>query len=101
MNRKELDFANDVTISDIYKCAIEVFGSGIAVPINNGHPCGWEWLDFEYVDNILKHKFDSNEISGGCGNGDYENLTLKEILFKTNGKFAFEVNRNTIDWDKD
>lgn len=102
MNRKELDFNDNKTISDIYNCANEVYGGGIAVPVDGGgHPCGWEWLDFEDVDNILEHEFEDYEISNGCSNGDYTDRTLKEILKMTNGKFAFEVNVNTIDWDKD
>ncbi|APR02553.1 hypothetical protein EXM90_19095 [Clostridium botulinum] len=101
MKRNELDFNDNITILDIYSCANEVFGEGIAVPVENGHPCGWEWLDFKFIDDILTDKFESSDISNGCGNGEYEDLTLKEILLKTNGKFAFEVNEYTINWDKD
>ena len=101
MSREELDFNKDETITEVFKCAKEVYGSGIAVPVEYGHPCGWEWLDFSNIDDILKDKFDDSDISNGCGVGEYTDLTLKEILLKTKGKFAFEVNVNTIDWDKD
>jgi len=97
----KLDFNDDKTILSIYNGANKVFGGGIAVPVENGHPCGWEWLDFKFIDDILIDKFESSDISNGCGNGEYEDLTLKEILLKTNGRFAFEVNTNTINWDKD
>lgn len=99
--RKDLNLDDDKTILDIYNCANEVYGGGIAVPVDGGHPCGWEWLDFEDVEDILKHEFEDYEISNGCSNGDYTDRTLKEILKTTNGKFAFEVNVNSIDWDKD
>lgn len=101
MNRKELDFNNDETIKDVYSCANEVFGGGIAVPSEDGHPCGWDWLEFEEVEDILTHTFEGYEISSGYGSEEYLNLTLRDILKITNGKFAFEVNRNTVNWDED
>lgn len=99
--RKDLNLDDDSIIVDIYNCAKEVYGGGIAVPVDGGHPCGWEWLDFEDVDDILTHNFEDYEISNGCGNGDYTDKTLKEILKSTNGQFAFEVNVSNINWDND
>lgn len=107
MNRKEMDFNDDKVVEQVYSCAKEVYGSGIAVPIEDWHPCGWEWIDFSDIDESdvdfdLKHyKFKCHNISNGFGSDEYEELTLKEILLKTKGKFAFEVNVNTIDWNKD
>ena len=101
MSRKDLNFNDDKTILDIFNCANEFYGCGIAVPITDGHPCGWEWLDFTNVENILEHQFEDYEISNGCGVGEYTGLILKKILIQTDGKFAFEVNVNSIDWDKD
>lgn len=101
MSRKELDFNKDETILDVFNCAKEVYGSGIAVPVENGHPCGWEWLDFKYIDDILHDKFEDSDVSDGYGSGTYTGLTLKEILNKTKGRFAFEVNVNNINWEQD
>jgi len=101
LSRKQLDFSSDEVIIDVLGCANGVYGGGIAVPIDGGHPCGWEWIDFKDVEDILEHKFEDCEISDGCSNGDFTDKTLKEILKITEGKFAFEVNRNSIDWETD
>lgn len=100
MNRQIIDFSKDEHIINVYNCAKEVYGHGIAIP-SNYHPCGWDWIDFESVEDILEHKFEGFDISNGCGNPAYEGDTLKQILLKTEGKFAFEVNVNNIDWYKD
>ena len=110
MSRKELNFDDNKIIEDIYKCAKEVYGNGIAVPVENGHPCGWEWLNFKNLGGAIDDDgysaleiwmFEDEDISNGCGTDCYYGLTLKEVLKKTNGKFAFEVNVNSIDWDND
>lgn len=104
MSRKDLNFKDDKIILDIFNCAKEVYGSGIAVPVYGGHPCGREWLGFENIDdedNILTYEFQDADISNGCSNGDYTDRTLKEILEITEGRFAFEVNTNNINWDED
>lgn len=98
--RENLDFSSDEAIQDIYDCAMNVYGKGIAIP-SNYHPCGWDWLDFTFVDDILEHEFQSFEISNSCGNPAYLFNTLKEILKKTNGEFAFEVNCFNINWYED
>lgn len=103
MKRSELNFNDDKVIIDVFKCATEVFGYGLAVP--SAHPCGWDWLDFSCIsndeDDILEYQFESYNISDGYGDGNYEGLTLREILIKTDGKFAFQTNRNNIDWNND
>lgn len=104
--RENLNFDNDRIIIDIYDCATEVYGKGIAVPtIRDGHPCGWDWLDFGEIFSedldILTYKFCDYDISKGFGCGEYEDKTLKEILKITNGRFAFEININNIDWYND
>lgn len=102
MKRSELNFNDDAVIIEIFECAVEVLGGGIAVPTST-HPCGWDWLDLEFIgkENILEHQFESSDISNGYGNSEYEGLTLREILLKTNGKFAFQVGCCTIDWEHD
>lgn len=104
MSRKDLNFKNDKTIVDIFNCAKEVYGYGIAVPVYDGHPCGWEWLGFENIDdkeNILTYEFEDADISNGCSSGDYIGRTLKGILEMTEGRFVFEVNTNNINWYED
>ena len=97
-----IDYKNDEIIKDIYECAMTVFGHGIAVP-SKEHPCGWDWLDFDMVDDrgILNYTFTNSDISDGChGVNDYEDLTLKKILEVTEGKFLFEINTN-VDWSEE
>lgn len=110
MSRKGLNFNDNQIIKDIYDCACEVYGNGIAVPTQSGHTCGWDWLDFSYIhekDNedseyhILNYKFEGGDVSNGCNSGDFVGLTLKQILEITEGKFAFEVNCNNVDWYED
>lgn len=101
MSRKGLNLDDDKTILDIYNYANEVYSGGIAVPVDGGHPCGWDWLDFDNVENILEHEFRKCEISNGCNNGEYVDRTLKEILTLTSRRFAFEVNANNVDWNED
>lgn len=97
--QKGVDYTSDEIIKEIYDCAMNVLGHGIAVPSNN-HPCGWDWIDFEYIDgDILEYKFNPNQISNGnYEDSEYDWLTLKEILIKANGKFLFEINCS-IDWE--
>jgi hypothetical protein len=110
VSRKKLNFDDTKVIEDIYKRAKEEYKNGIAVPVENGHPCGWEWLSFEYLGGAIEDDgyssldiwvFEDEDISNGCGTDCYYGLTLKEVLKKTNGRFAFEVNGNNIDWDND
>lgn len=98
--KKGIDYTSDEIIKAIYDCAMNVYCHGIAVPSNN-HPCGWDWLDFEYIDedNILEHEFSLSDISNGVyDEHDYESLTLKEILIETEGRFLFELNTR-ISWE--
>lgn len=103
IDRRNFNFDDDSLIQDIFNCAKEVYGAGIAIPVDGGHPCGWDWIDFSCMnkdDDILTYKFDNLDISNGCSNGDYVGKTLKEILKITEGKFAFEVG-SYINWYED
>lgn len=100
--KEGVDFKDSEVLKQIYTGAMEVFGQGIAIPSDN-HMCGWDWIDFEYVDNaeeILEYRFDSTDISNGIyGRHEFSGLTLKEILIKTKGRFLFEINCN-VDWEE-
>lgn len=94
----KIDYKDDGIIKEIYNCAMEVFSHGIAVP-SEAHPCGWDWLDFDMVDDILTHQFHGYDISGSAyEQHDYDWMTLKEILEENEGRFLFEINTN-IDWE--
>lgn len=97
-NKNNIDITKDEDIKRIYDCAMEVFCDGIAVPSDN-HPCGWDWIDFKYVDDILTYKFDYSNISNGIGNNDFEGKTLKEILKFTKGRFLFEI-FTYVNWEE-
>lgn len=88
----------DEQIIEIYKAAKEVFCNGIYVPVKDWHLCGWDFISFEYCDDgILDWIFEDGDISNGIYSfHPYENMTLKQILNETNGKFAFEI--GMIDW---
>lgn len=98
--KKGIDYTSDEIIKEIYNGAMNVFCHGIAVP-SDSHPCGWDWLDFECVDEdeVLEYEFSLSDISNGIyEEHDYEFLTLKEILIKTEGRFLFELNTR-ISWE--
>ena len=97
--RKGTDYTNDDVLKEIYICATEVFTDGIAVP-DNSHPCGWSWIDFDGVDDILTYKFKCEDINNNFGDSELEGMTLKEILIKANGRFLFEIN-TYVDWEED
>lgn len=93
-------------VQDIYNAAADDFCNGIYVPASkdNGHPCGWDFISFEMIDNdnsannIFTHVFDAStyEISNGFGSIEYSDKTLLEILKICHGEVAFE--KNQIDW---
>lgn len=89
-------------VMDVYNAATKSFGDGIYVP-SDGHPCGWDWIDFEFVDpfdagedNIFVYTFGGSDISNGYGSEDFEDKTLLEILKVVHGQVAFELDQ--IDW---
>lgn len=89
---------DDQIIKDIFNCANEVYGQGIAIPSSN-HPCGWDWLDFSCTDDILTDIFYPYNVSNGIYEfHKVEDKTLKEILEITEGKFLFEIN-TCLDWE--
>lgn len=89
----------------IYDTAVDYFCNGIYIPTpkDDGHPCGWDFIDFTMVDpfdagedNIFVYKFGGCEISNGYGADVYQDKTLLEILKIIHGQVAFELNQ--IDW---
>ena len=77
------------------------FGEGIYVPNTepNCHPCGWDFVDFQYIENeddVENYRFEYSDISNGYGSDDFDSMTLLEILKKVHGQVAFELNQ--IDW---
>lgn len=90
---KELELTDELLI-EIVSAANEVFCHGIYIPSEEGHPCGWDFISFDYIDGyeeILEYKFDITDISDGIYDvHEYENKTLKEILEATDCKFEFE-----------
>lgn len=100
-----MNYTSDKWLQQIYDCTNEILSDGIAVP-SKYHPCGWTWIDFsnikddEFCSNpkILSYRFGFYDFNNGLGDKNYEGLTLKEILIKTEGKFSFEINTD-IDWD--
>ena len=97
-DKKNIDYTDDKIIQEIYECANNTFGHGIAVP-SNSHPCGWDWIDFEGMDNVLTDKIFLADINDGSYDyHEFDGLMLKEILAITEGKFLFEINCN-VDWE--
>ncbi len=97
--KEGVDYTKNEILEEIYDCAMNVFCHGIYVK-SDKHPCGWDFLDFEYIsenESILEYKFGVSDISNGCYEDHiYEGLTLKEILIIAEGKFCFEF--QDIDW---
>ena len=90
---------DDKVIRDIFNCAKDVYGGGIVIP-SDKHPCGWDWLDFSYIDDVFTETFCLSTVSNGAyGNYDYEYCTLRAILLSVGGKFLFEIN-TCIDWSE-
>ena len=90
---------DDKVIKDIFSCAKEVYGGGIAIP-SDKHPCGWDWLDFDSMGSPLNHTFDIHDISNGIYEDSiHEDCNLREVLETVNGKFLFEVNI-CMDWSE-
>lgn len=98
--KKGVDFTKNEVILDIYSCAIEVFSGGIYIPSGN-HICGWDWLDFSNIDDVLTYRFDFYDISDGIyKHPEQYDKTLKEVITETKGRFLFEINTN-VDWEED
>lgn len=95
---------NNEFVKYIYDTAVDYFCNGIYIPTSkdDGHPCEWDFISFEMVDNddiadgIFAHTFDAYEISNGFGSIDYLDQTLLEILKICHGQVTFE--KNQIDW---
>ena len=89
--KEGVDYTSDEILREIYDCAMNVFCKGIAAP-DDCHPCGWSWIDFNIVDDILTYEFEQDDINDNLGDSKYVGNTLREILIKTEGKFLFEIN---------
>jgi len=85
-------------LMEIVKCAKEIFCQGVYVPCNE-HPCGWDFISFEYLDveDAITYQFEGYDISNGIyDEHPFVGMTLDEILTETNGKYVFEIGQ--IDW---
>lgn len=52
--------------------AAKYFAKGVYVPNTepNGHPCGWDFVDFKYIedeDDVENYRFEYSDISNGYG----------------------------------
>jgi len=96
---EDTEINNDL-VKYIYDAAVDVFCNGIYIPTSdNGHPCGWDFVSFEMIDNddsadeIFAHEFEDYEVSNGFGSVEYIDKTLLEILKLCHGQVAFELNQ--------
>jgi hypothetical protein len=100
-------FSDDEITLDLAKYVYngaKSFAEGIYVPNHpeidsSGHPCNWDFIDFEDIENedeIESYPFEDWQISNGYGSEEFTNCTLLEILKKVHGQVAFELNQ--IDW---
>ena len=100
-------FSDDEITLDLAKYVYngaKSFAEGIYVPNHpeidsSGHPCGWDFVDFKYIedeDDIENYRFECSDISNGYGSEAFTDKTLLEILQKVHGQVAFELNQ--IDW---
>lgn len=88
----------DDKLIEIVKCAKEIFCGGIYVPCNE-HPCGWDFISFGYIkiEDILDYQFENYDISKAIyDEHPFCDMTLKEILEETEGRYVFEI--GSIDW---
>jgi len=85
---------------EVFNAAKEIFCDGIYVKCLMSHPCGWDFIDFSYMEDWGYDEIITTEqISDGIYNShEYEDLTLLEIL-KEVGKdgWCFEIS-GTVNW---
>ena len=97
-------FSDDEITLDLAKYVYngaKSFAEGIYVPNSepNGHPCGWDFVNFEYIEDegdVENYRFECSDISNGYGSEEFIDCTLLEILKKVHGQVAFELDQ--IDW---
>lgn len=77
---------NDEYIKEIYECAMKYFGNGIYVKSEDGHPCGWDFINFNMIDNddedynMDNYTFECSNISDCCGSDEFCGRTLKQVI---------------------
>ena len=101
MSKKFKDDEITVDLAKYVYNGAQSFAEGIYVPNDepNGHPCGWDFISFEYIDNeneALSYWFENSDISNGYGSESFVGKTLLEILKMVHGQVAFE--KDQIDW---
>jgi hypothetical protein len=101
-----MDSEKIIEINEDYaKCVFDnakrYFCDGIYVKTNDMHPCGWDFISFEYIDEFedLMYPIGSERISNAIYDShDYEDLNLLEILQKVGmDGWCFEIS-GTINW---
>ena len=83
---------------DVYNAACEFFAEGIWIKTEFSHPCGYDWLSFEMIDDLDHDKFDASDFSHGIYNShEFEGKTLQEIL-NILGPDGWCFERSGINW---
>lgn len=82
-------------IEIVFDAAKEYFGDGIYVK-SGQHPCGWDWISFESIDDydeLFSHEIEIFDISNGIYyNHEFEGLTIPIILgIVGESGFCFEL----------
>lgn len=71
-------------IEEIYVGAKEVFGNGIYVRTEGIHPCGWDFISFEYLEcaeDMFDYEIEIDSISNSCYDyHDYVGKTMEDII---------------------
>lgn len=95
MKKEKLEFASNEFLKEVYESS-KFFGEGIYVYYHKTdiksyeiHPCGWDFISFENIDNdekdycVYNYMFGLEDITNGLYScHPLEGLTLKEILEK-------------------
>jgi hypothetical protein len=84
---------NDEYALAVFESAKEHFGNGIYVKAKDQHPCGWDFISFEYMDEYDDH-IELGDISNGVYDiHDYSYLNLLDVLKIVGMKgWCFELN---------
>ena len=95
MKKDKLEFASNEFMKEMYESS-KFFGDGIYIYYNRPcamreeiHPCGWDFISFEHIDNddkdycIYNYIFGLEDITNNIySSHPFDGLTLKEILEK-------------------
>lgn len=101
MSKKFTDEEINLDLAKYVYNGAKSFTEGIYIPNDspNGHPCGWDFITFAYIDNeddVKSYIFEDTDISNGYGSETFADKTLLEILQMIHGQVAFE--KYQIDW---